>query len=143
MSLRRVSIFLSVLAACLMALACGLGWRSTGSEAGPEAIRASGDTAQAVVEDVSARCRDLDDQFLTCSDSLSKVWRPAAPAHYPQKVRQLLSIKRRYEMETEAVRACRGEPDARVSGAALRGCLQRATCDGFANCVADNFDPFE
>jgi hypothetical protein len=64
------------------------------------------------------------------------------PPHYPEKLRALLEIRKRYELCDEAAQACRGAPGAQVSGAALGACLSHTSCDRFATCVADNLDSF-
>ncbi len=143
---RRLSILLSITAMCFLALACSLGWSSAfglGSPGAPEAYQTAGSPAPVADRSTADRCRHLDDQFLSCSKELDQVWRPAAPSRYPPKVQRLMSIKRRYEMEIEALRACRGEPDAPAAQTELADCAKRPTCDAFANCVADNIDPFE
>lgn len=144
---RRLSLFLSVLAMCLLALACSLGWQGGERTGPPEAVQSQRETAQVVVPATAEpspaeRCQRLDDQLTECSDSIARVWRPATPPHYPEKVRRLLEIKKRYELVDEAGRACRGAPGAHASGAALEACLARTGCDAFATCVADNLDTF-
>jgi len=139
---QRLSILLSVLAMCLMALACSLGWRSEQQAAPPAAVADTGHTGRSLAEEVAQRCRQLDDRFLTCADEVRRAWKPATPAHYPKKVRRLLQIKHRYELETRALRACRGDPEAPAEAAGVQACAGRSACHEFANCVADSFDPF-
>lgn len=137
---RSLSLFLSLLAMCLLALACSLGWRAVGG--GPTAALATPSETAVEQPVAQGRCNELDDQLTTCSEALARVWRPVTPPHYPAKIRALLEIRKRFELTDEAGRACRGAPGAQVSGAALESCLAHTACDRFATCVADNLDAF-
>ena len=140
MMIRYLSLFRSFLALGLLALACSIGWQGRGQE--PEAVPYVPHMAQAETGSGTARCHELDDQLITCSDYLDRAWRPITPPHYHDKVKRLVEIRRRYELADEAGRACRDAQGAPVSGAALRQCLAHTTCDKFATCVADNLDSF-
>lgn len=142
MIVRNLSLFLSLLAMGLLALACSMGWHNRGHDDQPEAVPYMQHDDLTAAGSGAARCQELDEQLLTCSDSLDRAWRPITPPHYPEKVRRLLEIRKRYELADDASRACREAQGAPISGAALRACLSHASCDKFATCVADNLDSF-
>jgi hypothetical protein len=137
---RRVSIFLSALALGLMVLACSLVRLGGDSDQAPEAISVVATTAVSSNPDVNRRCNALDRQMDHCSDALDRLYKPPVPTHYPEKLRQLIAIKKRYQLEQEAARACHCTPDAPVAGEALDACISRPNCDDFARCVAESLD---
>lgn len=136
---RRLSVVLSVLALGLMVLACSLGYHGR-SERPPEAVPVATTNAVVAAKKAPPLCQALDLQLDHCAQALNRVWKPPVPAHYPPKLQRLIAIKKRYQLENEAARACQGSPDAPVAGAELNGCLTRPTCDEFARCVADSLD---
>ncbi len=137
---RRVSILLSALAVGLMVLAGFLVHLGADSHQPPEAIPVVATTAVGSTSDVARRCNALDRQMDHCSDALDRLYRPPVPAHYPEKLRRLIAIKKRYQLEQEATRACHCTPDAPVAGEALDACIRRPNCDDFARCVAESLD---
>ena len=138
---RRLSVVLSISALGLMALACSLGYQGR-SERPPAAEQVVTATAVVTAKKIPTRCQELDLHLDQCSQALQRVWKPPVPAHYPPRLQRLISIKKRYQLEKDAARACEGTPDAPVAGAELHGCLSRPTCDDFARCVADSLDDF-
>ena len=138
---RRLSVVLSISALGLMVLACSLGYQGS-SERPPEAVAVSTTNAVVTADKSPTRCQELDLHLDRCSRALQRVWRPPVPEHYPPRLQRLIAIKKRYQLEKEAARACEGSPDAPVAGAELDGCLSRPTCDDFARCVADSLEDF-
>jgi len=137
---RNVSIFLSALALGLMVLACSLVQLGEEANDPPQAVSVVASKAVGSNPEVTRRCNALDRQMDHCSEALERLYKPPVPAHYPQKLRQLIAIKKRYELEREATRACHCTPDAPVAGEALDACIRRPTCDDFARCVAESLD---
>lgn len=142
---RRVSILLSTLALGLMVLAAALIQLRDTSDQTPQAESVKADTAvatSATRANQTRRCNALDRQMDRCSDALDRLYEPPVPAHYPKKLRRLIAIKKRYELEQEATRACHCTPDAPVAGEALDACMRRPNCDDFARCVAESLEEF-
>lgn len=137
---RRVSILLSTLALGLMVLAYSLVHLGSDTDKPPEAISVMEGTAVLPSAAVARRCNALDRQMDNCSEALVRMYQPPVPAHYPEKLRRLIAIKKRYELEQEASRACHCTPDAPVAGEALDACIRRPNCDDFARCVAESLD---
>lgn len=137
---RRVSILLSILALGLMALACSLGHLGGGGDRPPEAVSVMASTAVRVDDTVTRRCNALDRQLDRCAAALDRLYQPPIPDHYPEQLRRLIAIKKRYQLEQDASRACKCTPDAPVAGEALDACMRRASCDDFARCVAESLD---
>ena len=142
MTTRRLSLILSLLALGLMVLACSMSWQGSEPDDSHMALPLDDQGARATATRAEDRCQDLDSQLVSCSESLDRAWRPITPPHYPDKVRRLIEIKRRYELADEASRACRDAFGTSVSGSALRACLAHPSCDHFATCVADSMDNF-
>jgi len=137
---RRVSILLSILALGLMVLALSLVQLGDDSDRPPEAVSVMATTAVQTNPDLARRCNALDRQMDRCSDALDRLYQPPVPAHYPEKLRRLIAIKKRYQLEQDATRACHCTPDAPVAGEALDACIRRPNCDDFARCVAESLD---
>lgn len=137
---RRVSILLSTLALGLMILAYALVYLGSDTDQPPEAVSVVATTAIGSNPEVARRCNALDRQMDRCSDALDRLYRPPVPAHYPEKLRRLIVIKKRYQLEQDATRACHCTPDAPVAGEALDACIRRPNCDDFARCVAESLD---
>ncbi len=136
---RRVSILLSVLALGLMVLACSLVQLGDDGDA-PAAIPVVANTAVGTAPEVARRCSALDRQMDHCSEALDRLYQPPVPSHYPEKLRRLIAIKKRYQLERDATRACHCTPDAPVASEALDACIRRPNCDDFARCVAESLD---
>jgi hypothetical protein len=135
-----VSILLSTLALGLMVLAYCLVHLGDDTDRPPEAVSVVATTAVGANLDVARRCNALDLQMDRCSEALERLYQPPVPAHYPEKLRRLIAIKKRYQLEQEATRACHCTPDAPVAGEALDACMRRPNCDDFARCVAESLD---
>ncbi len=137
---RRVSILLSTMALGLMVLAGALIHLGADSDQAPQAVSIMATTAVGNQTAQSRRCNALDRQMDHCSDALDRLYEPPVPSHYPQKLRRLIAIKKRYQLEQDATRACHCTPDAPVAGEALDACMRRPNCDDFARCVAESLD---
>jgi len=137
---RRVSILLSILALGLMILAYALIQLGGDANQPPAAVSVMAETAVQTNPALARRCSALDRQMDHCSEALVRLYQPPVPAHYPEKLRRLIAIKKRYQLSQEATRACHCTPDAPVAGEALDACISRPNCDDFARCVAESLD---
>ena len=139
---RRLSVLFSIMALGLMVLACSLGYRITGEERYPEAVNVTPSNAVSEPTVTAYRCQELGQELDRCSDAFNSAWAPSSPAHYPEKIRRIVAIKKHYVLGKQATRACEDPAGNRLTGASLDACLAHATCDDFAACVAESLEDF-
>ena len=101
---RSVSVTLSILAMGLMVLACSLGYRDTETTRQPEGVQVVAQAAQVPDTPALRQCDDTARRLTTCAVALQRLENPPVSGYYPEKIRRLMVIKKRYHLEKIATR---------------------------------------